>query len=50
MIKQLKQTNNIDEANELLDRGWVLISQNNESFILGSNETIWEKEKNDLKR
>ncbi|KXT63192.1 hypothetical protein [Lactococcus sp. DD01] len=45
MIKQLKQTNTIDEVNELLDRGWILISENNASFILGANEEVWEKEK-----
>lgn len=45
MIKQLKQTNNIEEANELLDRGWVLLSSNNHIFILGAKEEVWEKEK-----
>lgn len=44
MIKQLKQTNNIDEANELLDRGWVLLSYAN-NFVLGAKEEIWGKEK-----
>ena len=45
MIKQLKQTNNIDEANELLDRGWVLLSYANDNFVLGAKEEIWGKEK-----
>lgn len=35
MIKQLKKTNDIDEANRLLDNGWVLLAENIETFLLG---------------
>lgn len=45
MIKQLKQVDHVEEANELLDKGWVLLSSNNSTFILGAKEEVWEKEK-----
>lgn len=35
MIKQLKKTNDIDEANRLLDSGWILLAENIEFVLLG---------------
>ncbi|MFK4947523.1 MULTISPECIES: hypothetical protein [Lactococcus] len=35
MIKQLKKTNDIDEANRLLSQGWILLAENLNEFLLG---------------
>ncbi|WP_290440731.1 hypothetical protein [Lactococcus formosensis] len=35
MIKQLKKTNDIDEANRLLAQGWILLAENLNEFLLG---------------
>lgn len=35
MIKELKKTTDIDEANRLLNQGWVLLAENLNEFLLG---------------
>lgn len=35
MIKELKKTSDIDEANRLLEQGWVLLAENINEFLLG---------------
>lgn len=38
MIKQLKKTTDIDEANRLLNQGWVLLAENLNEFLLGKKD------------
>lgn len=45
MIKELKKTTDIDEANRLLNQGWVLLAENLNEFLLGKKRL--EKEKNE---
>lgn len=35
MIKELKKTTDIHEANRLLNQGWVLLAENLNEFLLG---------------
>lgn len=38
MIKELKKTKDIDEANRLLNQGWVLLAENLNEFLLGKKD------------
>lgn len=38
MIKELKKTTDIDEANRLLNQGWVLLAENLYEFLLGKKD------------
>lgn len=38
MIKELKKTTDIDEANRLLNQGWVLLAENLKEFLLGKKD------------
>lgn len=38
MIKQLKKTTDIDEANRLLKQGWVLLAENLNEYLLGKKD------------
>ncbi|KKW72767.1 hypothetical protein VN96_1222 [Lactococcus cremoris] len=38
MIKELKKTTDIDEANLLLSQGWVLLAENLNEFLLGKKD------------
>lgn len=38
MIKELKKTTDIDEANRLLSQGWVLLAESLHEYLLGKKD------------
>ena len=45
MIKQIKKTSDVNEANRLLNDGWVLMAESLTEFVLGAPSKVWEEYK-----